>query len=90
MQSGLGNFGSGSASTQDDAFGMNRDYLVAIDVVSARKAYKSNLLGCGVPVDRLSTFERKTTEVDFTARQNSVMKNGPDWAGIAKKSFLGG
>jgi hypothetical protein len=41
----------------------NKDYFVTINVVSARKASKNNLLWCGVPEDRKSTFEGKTTEV---------------------------
>jgi hypothetical protein len=41
----------------------NKDYFVTINVVSARKAAKNNLLWCGTPEDRLSTFEGKTTEV---------------------------
>src|ERR1019366_5912347 len=41
----------------------DKDYFVTINVVSARKASKNNLLWCGVPEKRLSTFAGKTTEV---------------------------
>ena len=41
----------------------NKGYFVTINVVSARKAAKNNLLWCGTPEDRLNTFEGKTTEV---------------------------
>jgi len=41
----------------------NKDYFVTINTVSARKVSKKNLLWCGDPEDRLSTFEGKTTEV---------------------------
>jgi hypothetical protein len=41
----------------------DKDYFVTINVVSARKASKNNLLWCGVPENRLSTFAGKTTEV---------------------------
>ncbi len=41
----------------------DKDYFVTINVVSARKASKNNLLWCEVPEDRLSTFAGKTTEV---------------------------
>jgi hypothetical protein len=41
----------------------NKDYFVTINVVSARKAAKNNLLWCRTPGDRLSTFKGKTTEV---------------------------
>jgi len=41
----------------------NKDYFVTINVVSARKAAKNNLLWCGAPENRLSTFEGKTTVV---------------------------
>jgi hypothetical protein len=41
----------------------NKDYFLTINIVSARHASKNNLLWCGVPEDRLSTFQGKTTEV---------------------------
>jgi hypothetical protein len=41
----------------------NKDYFVTINVVSARKHSKNNLLDCGVPEDRISTFQGKTTDV---------------------------
>lgn len=56
---------------------VNKDYFVTINVVSARKASKSNLLGCGVPEDRLSTFEGKTTEVSCSLIEEQVDENNP-------------
>jgi len=41
----------------------NKDYFVTINVVSARKTSTNNLLDCGVPEDRISTFAGRTTEV---------------------------
>lgn len=41
----------------------NKNYFVTINVVSARKASKDNLLDCSDPEDRVSTFEGKTTQV---------------------------
>jgi len=41
----------------------DKDYFVTINVVSARKASKNNLLWCGVPENRLSKIAGKTTEV---------------------------
>jgi hypothetical protein len=41
----------------------DKNYFVTINVVSARKASKNNLLDCGVPEDRISTFAGKATEV---------------------------
>jgi len=41
----------------------NKDYFVTINVVSARRASKKNLLWCGYPEDRLSTFRGKETDV---------------------------
>jgi hypothetical protein len=41
----------------------DKDYFVTVNVVSARKASKNNLLWCGVPESRLSTFAGKTTQV---------------------------
>ncbi len=41
----------------------NKDYFVTINVVSARKSSKNNLLSCGVPENRLSTFVGTPTEV---------------------------
>jgi hypothetical protein len=36
---------------------------VTINVVSARKSSKDNLLDCAVPIDRISTFVGKSTQV---------------------------
>jgi hypothetical protein len=41
----------------------NKDYFVTINVVSARKFSKDNVLHYGVPENRVSTFAGKTTEV---------------------------
>ena len=41
----------------------NKDYYLTINVFSARKTYKDNLLSCGVPEARISTFADKTIEV---------------------------
>ncbi len=41
----------------------DKDYFVTINVVSARKTSKNNLLWCDVPEDRLSTFTAKTTPI---------------------------
>jgi hypothetical protein len=41
----------------------DKDYYVTINVFSARKTFKDNLLDCGVPEDHISTFAGKTTEV---------------------------
>src|ERR1039458_7665842 len=41
----------------------DRNYFVTINVVSARKRSKNNLLDCGVPIDRISNFAGKATEV---------------------------
>jgi hypothetical protein len=41
----------------------NKDYFVTINVVSARRASKNNLLHCGAPEDRISTFAGKATNV---------------------------
>jgi hypothetical protein len=40
-----------------------KDYYVTINVVSARKSSKDNLLDCGVPSDRMSIFAGKLTQV---------------------------
>ena len=55
----------------------NKDYFVTINVVSARKASKNNLLFCGVPENRLSTFAGKTTEVscDLIDERFPVLKS---------------
>jgi len=52
----------------------DKNYYVTINVVSARKVSKNNLLTCGVPEDRLSTFAGKTTEVlcDLIGGENSI------------------
>ena len=39
----------------------DRNYFVTINVVSARMASKNNLLSCGVPEGRISTFAGKAT-----------------------------
>jgi len=41
----------------------NKDYFVTINVVSARRVSKNNLLDCNTPEDRISTFAGKTTDV---------------------------
>jgi hypothetical protein len=41
----------------------SKDYYVTINVVSARKSSKDNLLDCAVPEDRISTFAGKSTLV---------------------------
>lgn len=41
----------------------SKDYYVTINVVSARKSSTDNLLDCAVPIDRISTFARKSTQV---------------------------
>jgi hypothetical protein len=41
----------------------NKDYYVTINVVSARRSSKNNLLDCGDPEDRISTFAAKSTPV---------------------------
>ena len=41
----------------------SKDYYVTINVVSARKSSKDNLLDCAVPIDRISTFAGKSTQV---------------------------
>jgi hypothetical protein len=40
-----------------------KDYYVTVNVVSARKSSKDNLLDCAVPEDRISTFAGKSTLV---------------------------
>lgn len=41
----------------------DKDYFVTINVASARKASKDNLLECDTPIDRVSTFVGKPTQV---------------------------
>jgi hypothetical protein len=41
----------------------DKDYYVTINVFSARKTYRNNLLDCGVPENHISTFAGKTIEV---------------------------
>jgi hypothetical protein len=41
----------------------SKDYYVTINVVSARKSSKDNLLDCADPIDRISTFAGKSTQV---------------------------
>ena len=41
----------------------SKDYYVTINVVSARKSSKDNLLDCAVPSDRISTLAHKSTQV---------------------------
>ena len=50
-----------SQSNWNDLSG--KDYYVTINVVSARKSSKDNLLDCAVPIDRISTFAGKSTQV---------------------------
>jgi len=42
----------------------DKDYHVTINVFSARKTFKNNLLDCGVPDRQISTFAGKTIEVN--------------------------
>ena len=42
----------------------NKNYFVTINVFSARKVYRDNLLDCGVPIERIETFKGKTVVVD--------------------------
>lgn len=59
----------------------DKNYFVTVNVFSARKASKNNLLWCGAPEDRLSTFAEKTTEVsceligERNTIENSAMKS---------------
>ncbi len=41
----------------------DKNYFVTINVVSARKSSKDNLLDCADPIDRISTFVGKSTQV---------------------------
>jgi hypothetical protein len=41
----------------------DKNYFLTVNVVSARKASKNNLLDCNVPEDRISTFAGKATVV---------------------------
>ena len=41
----------------------SKDYYVTNNVVSARKSSRDNLLNCSVPIDRISTFGGKSTQV---------------------------
>jgi hypothetical protein len=41
----------------------DKDYYVAINVVSARRTSTDNLLDCDVPIARISTFAGKSTDV---------------------------
>ena len=41
----------------------SKDYYVTINIVSARKSSKDNLLDCADPEERISTFAGKSTEV---------------------------
>ena len=54
----------------------NKDYFVTINVVSARKAAKNNLLWCGTPED-LSTLEGKTTEVSCGLIEDQFGQHNP-------------
>jgi|ERR1035438_1228895 hypothetical protein len=55
----------------------DKNYFITINVVSARKASKNNLLSCSVPENRLSTFAGKTTEVscDLISERFPVLKS---------------
>jgi hypothetical protein len=55
----------------------DKDYFVTVNVVSARKASRNNLLSCTVPEDRLSTFAGKTTDVscELIDEQNTVVNS---------------
>jgi hypothetical protein len=52
----------------------DKNYFVTINVFSARKASKNNILNCGSPENRLGTFAGKTTEVscDLIGEENSI------------------
>ena len=50
-----------SQSNWDDL--SDKKYFVTINVVSARKSAKDNLLDCADPIDRISTFVGKSTQV---------------------------
>jgi hypothetical protein len=65
----------------------NKDYFVTVNVVSARKASKNNLLSCTVPEDRLSTFAGKTTEVSCTLidERNTVVNSALKSLGSSPK-----
>ena len=65
----------------------DKDYFVTINVVSARKASKNNLLWCGVPENRLSVFAGKTTEVSCSLIEEQSDDSKP--AGAAVRA-LGG
>lgn len=41
----------------------DKNYFVTINVVSARKSSKDNLIDCADPIDRISTFAGKSTKV---------------------------
>ena len=41
----------------------DKDYYLTINVFSARKTFRNNLLDCGVPEKRISTFAGRTIEV---------------------------
>jgi hypothetical protein len=41
----------------------DKNYYVTINVFSARKTFKNNLLDCGVPDEHISTFAGRTIEV---------------------------
>jgi hypothetical protein len=41
----------------------DKDYYVTVNVFSARKTFKNNLLDCGVPENHISTFAGKTIGV---------------------------
>jgi hypothetical protein len=55
----------------------NKDYFVTINVVSARKAAKNNLLWCGTPENRLSTFEGRSTEVSCGLIEDQFDQHNP-------------
>jgi hypothetical protein len=50
-----------SQSNWDDL--SDKNYFVTINVVSARESSKDNLLDCAVPIDRISKFVGKSTNV---------------------------
>jgi hypothetical protein len=58
----------------------DKNYFVTINVVSARKSARNNLLSCGVPEDRIATFVGKATEVSC-----QLIGEGP--ATIEKKAM---
>ena len=53
----------------------DKDYFVTINVVSARKASKNNLLWCSFPEERVSSFEGKSREVSCRLITEEALSN---------------